>query len=936
MQAKESQVKQTLQTLLLAASAALAMQAATESAANLYENGGFESWDEASGRPTATSWRWSLPKDPFTEVGLSTNEFHSGISSLHLKDESAARENQTLGHVVSKSELAKLRGKRAELTAWVRQVSASGPRVVGIGLWGRTGSGKAIAAQDWTGTTLPTPWRRLRATTLVPEDADLLLVHLHCANGWGETGEAFFDDVALRILPEREDAGNGAAATEATPEEAFRASFENQPAVISDPWQRPTIGRGCFWQDGRPIFLLGPWIYSRTHIDWKESNPDPQGIGHRAYVEAPGRRIFESMGFNASQLSAAWPLPGQALYGLGLPNDWQESKERIEAFFPRFDGQPMVIDFAFGFAESVRKADPVLAREIDQQNGAWHQFVPFCPETPEGLRYYEAYLKGGALSALRGGANVIVWELFNEAVYKCQCRGNAAAFAERMKLRYGTIESANAAWHTAFDNFDDVARQTEFRQFRRLWPDYMEFMGRRYAEVLATCRRFIEEVDARKNVSFAEQCSTFTLTDARGAGMDYRLAARELDVLAYEGGIRFGHGGEKTDLAEAEAAAFSSSVSHLFNMDFYLAVARGAKPIVNDEHYCTRIEGGKRVPSRKEDIVTSLWTEIFHGSAGSFTYCWDKRSWEWKTRDDARRVVENPSYKSASLLNPWNYPPEALDGFAQFRDELEPLRDAVLPLPRTTPASVAVFFSYPTLRMLDVDEIDYRARILRWYGAILGAHYPVEIVFEEDLVAGLSDCVKALVAPSARYATPASAAAVNRFAARGGMVVADTDAFLRNERGDPLPEASASIVRLDADSLDSVSALLDALAASGARRDTVLERAGTPATGMSGGICDIQVIDRGDMKLLLLVDMGAREPESALLKWNVADKGAYRLSDAATGRAIPNGAAATWTAADLARGIPVSIAPQERLLLRLDAADGKPPAYDEAVGCITQ
>ena len=61
-----------------------------------------------------------------------------------------------------------------------------------------------------------------------------------------------------------------------------------------------------------------------------------------------------------------------------------------------------------------------------------------------------------------------------------------------------------------------------------------------------------------------------------------------------------------------------------------------------------------------------------------------------------------------------------------------------------------------------------------------------------------------------------------------------------------------------------------------------------------------------------------------------------RLSDAAPGRAIPNGAAATWTAADLARGIPVAIAPQERLLLRLDAAGGEPPAYDEAVGCITQ
>ena len=78
----------------------------------------------------------------------------------------------------------------------------------------------------------------------------------------------------------------------------------------------------------------------------------------------------------------------------------------------------------------------------------------------------------------------------NESVYKCQCPGNAVRFAERMKTRYGTIERANAAWGTVFEDFGDVARQTEFRQFPRLWPDYMEFMVNRYAEVLAECRRF--------------------------------------------------------------------------------------------------------------------------------------------------------------------------------------------------------------------------------------------------------------------------------------------------------------------------------------------------------------------------------------------------------------------------------------------------------------
>ena len=134
----------------------------------------------------------------------------------------------------------------------------SGPKVVGIGLWGRTEGGKPITAHDWTGTTLPTDWRPLRATALVPEDATLLIVQLHCASGWGETGEAFFDDVALRVLPEHDKTGD--APEPVSPEEAFRASFVNQPAVVSDTWQRPAAAEGLadlfagevrFGEDGR-------------------------------------------------------------------------------------------------------------------------------------------------------------------------------------------------------------------------------------------------------------------------------------------------------------------------------------------------------------------------------------------------------------------------------------------------------------------------------------------------------------------------------------------------------------------------------------------------------------------------------------------------------------------------------------------------------------
>ena len=692
-----------------------------------------------------------------------------------------------------------------------------------------------------------------------------------------------------------------------------------------DGRERPAISNGTFRFGGRPAFFVGPWIYNDTRKDWPPENPDPQGVGHFAYREPPGKDVFERVGFNASQLSAAWSLPGQALYGLDVPEDWRRQEEEKAAFFGRFGDQPMVVDFAFGFAGELKRQRPEFAREIDQRTPHWHEFVPFCPESPDGDRYYRAYLKGGAVSALRGGANVFLWELFNESSYQCRCPSNAVAFAKELEAAFGTIDEANRAWGTGYADFGTVAAETDFFRRARLWPDYAKFLARRYAAILRDYAEFVRSIDARGNVYFTEQSSVSSIEKERDACMDYRLVADALDVLAYEGGFPFGRSGaEVVGAGEMEDVVFDKAPGHFFDLDFYRALARrGRKPMVNDELYCQRIESGLRVPSRREDLATVLWAELFHGSSGAFAYCWAKRAWEWKDLDGARRMVEKPSYKSAHLLNPYAWPPEALDGFRLFRDELEPFRDRILDVPRTRSdeaPSVAVVFSYPTVRMLGHVRMDYRERLLRWHGAALGAHYPVQVVFEEDLTAGLPPSVRALVVPSARFATPGGAAAASRLAESGLTVVADNDAFLADECGDPLPAPSAKIVRLDADSDASVAPLLATLAASGARRDATLalEESGRPPRGS-----DVQVIDRGDFKLLFFVAFGEDATQGGILRWNIADEGAFYLSDPIHGRLLLNGTNETWNAAPLSNGVFVAVPPQERALLVLSR---KPPS----------
>ena len=716
----------------------------------------------------------------------------------------------------------------------------------------------------------------------------------------------------------------------ASPEaDGFAGHYAGEFRFAEDGRERPAVSNGTFRLGGRPVFFVGPWIYNDTRKDWPPGNPDPQGVGHFAYREPPGKDVFERVGFNASQLSAAWSLPGQALFGLDVPEDWRGQEEEKAAFFGRFGDQPMVVDFAFGFAGALKRQRPELARVIDQRTPHWHEFVPFCPESPDGDRYYRAYLKGGAVSALRGGANVFLWELFNESSYQCRCPSNAVAFAKEMESAFGMIDEANRAWGTDYADFDAVAAETDFFRHARLWPDYAKFLARRYAAILRDYADFVRSVDGRGNVYFTEQSSVSSIEKERDACMDYRLVADALDVLAYEGGFPFGRSGaEVVGANEMEDVVFDKAPGHFFDLDFYRALARrGRKPMVNDELYCQRIESGLRVPSRREDLATVLWAELLHGSSGAFAYCWAKRAWEWKDLDGARRMVEKPSYKSAHLLNPYAWPPEALDGFRLFRDELEPFRERILDVPRTRSdeaPSVAVVFSYPTVRMLGHVRMDYRERLLRWHGAVLGAHYPVQVVFEEDLPAGLPPSVRALVVPSARFATPEGAAAASRLAEGGLTVVADSDAFLADERGDPLPAPSAKIVRLDADSDASVAPLLAALAARGARQDATLVFA---ATGRPPRGSDVEVVDRGDFKLLFFVAFGEDATRGGVLRWNIADGGAFHLSDPIHGRLFLNGTNETWSAAALSNGVFVAVPPQERALLVLSR---EPPAADYA------
>ena len=909
--------------------------------ANLLPDGGFEQWNAEKDQPAGANWRWGFSQrgtNGFAVCELTTAERHGGATSLHLKDTLGGNLNHSMWYSFSEAEVRAMTGKVMRASAWIKQVSASAPPYVGIAFGGIREDGKSVGARNGVGVTGTSDWVNVQVKVLMPENLKSTRFWIHCASGFGHTGEMYIDDVVVSddpadhpaptLVPPEADAGHAYAldAPEDTPEEAaYRKGWREQPPQEEDGRSRPEIRNGTWYVNGRPEYYLGAWLYN-SDKQWGPGR-NPLGIDHFAYELPPGKELFEKMGFNSSQISAAHAQIGAAVRGFPLTRkqkpwspDWKEEDAGIERFFRRFGDVPMVMDFAFGYGN---RYSPEARAILDQRKCGhiWHSFVPFCPHRPEGWRYYRDYFLGGTRAAMRHGCNVFLYELFNESAWNDMCRYNVTAFARAMKERYRTIAAANAAWGTCFDHFADVACQVDLQQYPGVWYDWCRFSSKSYCELLERGMAAIRSADRRKNIYFTEQASG---TPPVHRGMDYRDIARTLDVLTIEGGWQYGFKTVFNARNEMEAVVATARSRHFFNCDFFQALAKGRKPVVNNEHYCIRLEKGKRVPSHRTDYITSLWLEVMHGVSANFTYSWDKRYWEANTPEKAYANVVNPSYKSSSLLNPYNVKPEDLCAFRMFQDELAPYKDLVLPFPRTKPATVAVFFSKAT--EIQRDSLPrYKSEgpswaqakdsaVSDWYVTLLHANFPCRVVFEEDL-ADLGPDVAALVFPGSQCNAPATVAAARGFQARGGLVLADVNAFRYDEYLKPLPEETAFVRVKDGD--EAVARLL----AAGVKRYAVLEPTDAPDRPIAAA--DAQVVDRGDFKLVCCASMQDLDTRRAKLRLMHLSPGSgeFYVWNPVEKRLLAPSGKETWSPAELAAGVPIELPPQERVLLTLTTED---------------
>jgi hypothetical protein len=1075
---------------------------------NIIEGGSFDK-PGSNGLPEGPAWAWKTNGSKDLKIEFSQTEKYSGDGALHLHDSNRGKFNDGLTWMMAGSRVAQWQGKSLLLSCMIKQVKTSKPGSIGIGYWIKCKDGRIISGFAGPETAEGTIWKKYELTMDVPDNAEVFLIFLRCANGWGNDGEAYFDKLTLlpassapakphdtgseirnhdlsdafyffdgQALPlwrklawgglyieQRQGvpylevatvkgstpyAGIGLSSPFANrvvdlsgscknselflsmkPFIRFQISMANKSVMVdeadtkaardgwtmariplsrvgsgdalkginsikiqfpsalaagtmikigrigisaagksidvkavvpglevqakklckgldkvwsADDYRRPEIKNGVFYSGDVPVFFMGPWIDSMLlHADFGPGSKR-DFLKDEIYNRVFDTAIADNLGVNSFQLSAAAQLP--FFMELNLPWEKRMLDDTIAQaeMYRGTQGMPFILDFAW----INWLARPLVAENPDnkkllQHNAGWHEFIPLCPEHQDAIKIYSSYFRTGTAFALANGANPFIYEIFNESCYMCSCEFNRKAFAEELQQRFNTIQAANQAMGTSLTSFKSVADIPRYETIPALWAEWCKFMSRRYAAILRQYAEVIREVDRRPNVYVTQQLWVSSLFKPNGSGMDYRLIADELDVLSIEGGWKFGQ--THTNSSNPMEAVMESS-GYPFVADLFAALGKGVKPVVNNEHYCTRSRFGKRVSSKKEDLVTAMWAEVFYGQSGSFTYAWCKRVWEWQNFKEAKDTVYDGGYKAANMLNPYAWPREALDGFKMFSGELEGLAEIALPQPRRAPGKVALVYSYPSLRMSAINRENIEKQLLNSYFTLLYNQYPLEIVFAEDIDNHMLKRFDAVILPAIRNAESKIIAGLRRYVANGGLVVCAGNALSEDEYGRPL----------DASVLLGLKRLNGEISAAGAVKSGnwwshrigkgsvayIDETFATPksaalipeilATNNTGRYftvsntssekltqVEVQLIDRGNTKLLLLVNWEDQGSRLVRLRYTGGEtlKPMY-VSSPVTRSLYLNENSDKWDDATLRqRGVEVILPPQTRVLLLL-------------------
>jgi hypothetical protein len=592
--------------------------------------------------------------------------------------------------------------------------------------------------------------------------------------------------------------------------------------VTFDKWQRPESKNGCFYKNGKPVFLTGINLASHNamQVNAKKSDKirnivkdDPvynklltpeiiESVGIQSYQINPVPQFlrFENPFISNPRLRESvkklicwdkWKAEGKRSMGLYdfLISEYKANTEQIKLL----EGTPVLPDFCPHFdttEEAVaRVKDANLPLEMLNNLNGWilAQDSPWCHSNAMGRELDNSYFKNGAYWLLSNGANPWVYEFWNELHYfNCTCENNQKLFILWLQKRYWNINSLNKEWNTDFKTFTETVKVSNYRLHRGLWADWMKFMGDRWQENLKISELALREVDARPNTYVSWEISYASVFYPEQAADLYK-GAKAVDCFGYEGGEVFGSPGQemtqKVSLLDEIIYGFGGR-SHTFFSDMCRGLSPD-KPIINFEGYISRrYKDIKDVqPVKRGDIITALWSEAINGVSVFETYVW------WMhPKIDPEKADQSCLFLESSLLNPRIYSRDTLNGFKDFNKEMDKLGELILPRPRTK-GIIAMMHSQPTvwqdpsIRNWTGQKYNVKQKTLINYDALLLSQYPLDIIFEEHFRENRAFDYKAIVIPSLEYCYKETIPLLKEYVLQGGILIVTGSGLMYDEYG---------------------------------------------------------------------------------------------------------------------------------------------------------
>ena len=498
-------------------------------------------------------------------------------------------------------------------------------------------------------------------------------------------------------------------------------TLDDLPDSLKPERNAPLLRDGRFiTADGRRAFLLMPWSREDQRLNLGINAEGTVCPDFGLYDKAAHRFIYERpldgesmarLGFNcyASQVDPRpfWQAVGyQARHGEGFTHAMFLDHVRRMQY-------PFYVDmvcFPWTLGRPAQDKGATLPEGV-LHNGDRH-WTPYRI-VGKGRETWLTMWRTYAQRYKDAGARVLFYELMNEPAYAATTPDHRDEFVAWLKGRYTTLDRVNAIWGTAYASWDAVRSFKSIKDCTGIFFDYDEYLADRFADLIRAGRDAIEAITPGVPAA-VQTMGGYTLLPRDAIHLS-KLIPIERAVLAPTGGGRWTKGFANAR-PKAHTMDYGIGPSPLAN-DLLRAMA-GDKMIVDNELYLG--DGQTRAAMRDR-----LWKAVIAGLDGAAWFSWSKRGWAWwQGRDNVLREADLFPY---SNLIPFARRPDAIRGVLDFAQEMELVREYILPKPWGPPATVGMLYSWANARWA-AWEPSWRDRTGNTHAAMRHLHWNFDMV----------------------------------------------------------------------------------------------------------------------------------------------------------------------------------------------------------------